>query len=70
MRGPIATLGQPRNLVIKFSMSTFELDEPATVCLTLNSYYTQRGEYKAGRGISPRKVSSNDRYQACVLLNQ
>ena len=66
-------------------MSTFELDEPATVCSTLNSYYIQHGlgpeweialvvrqewrKYKAGRSISPRKVSSNDHYSACVLQN-
>ena len=30
-------------------MSTFELDEPATVCSTLNSYYTQHGVGLSGR---------------------
>ena len=80
----IVTLDELRNLAITFSTSTFELDEPVTVCSTLNSQglsgrnfeiaqpFDRRGwqKYKAGRGISPRRVSSNDHYSACVLLNR
>ena len=32
-----------RLTAIKCFTSTFELDESATVCSTLNSYYTQHG---------------------------